>query len=285
MFPFRDHNPSNRTPYVTWALIIANIGIFLSYYPALSSSPAQLFGFYDVWALIPTEILSGGAQETLISHMFLHGGWLHLIFNMLFLWVFGDNLEDLLGHIGFLLFYLASGLGAAAAQIIAGPDSSIPMVGASGAIAGVMGGYLVLFPKARVDVLVILVIILKVFTVPAWLMLGFWFVLQLVNGLVVDGANGGVAYWAHAGGFIVGALLILPAFLKRGGPGFWRTTHGRPPHAEVVYVRQNRGRYALPKVRRVETGRSSDQPVADLSRIPKAGTRRVPRSPWGGGRD
>ncbi len=284
MFPIRDHNPSERTPIVTWALILANVVIFLSYYPALSASEAQLMGFYGEWALIPRDVLAGADGHTLVTSMFLHGGWMHLIGNMLFLWIFGDNLEDLLGHLGFLLFYIASGLAAAAGQIMADPSSGIPMVGASGAIAGVMGGYLLLFPKAHIDVLIIIIIIFKVFTVPAWLMLGLWFGLQLVNGLAMDVAGGGVAYWAHAGGFVAGVILILPAWLKRGGTAYWAHTHGKPPHDEVEYVVDRATRTRIPKVRRVRSVRDSDRPLADLGRVPRTGGRRGTGSPWNGGR-
>ncbi len=285
MFPIRDHNPSERTPFVTWALIIANVIIFLSYYPALSGSDAQLMGFYSDWAMVPREVLGGKDGHTVVTSMFLHGGWMHLIGNMLFLWIFGDNMEDLLGHVGFLLFYLASGVAAAAGQILADPASGIPMVGASGAIAGVMGGYLLMFPRARIDVLVILIIIFKIFTVPAWLMLGLWFALQLASGVATDAATGGVAYWAHAGGFVAGVVLVLPLWLRRGGRGYWSETHGKPPHDEVEYVIGTRGRSRIPKVHRVRSVRRPDQSLGDLSRIPRSGTRRGPSSPWSGGRD
>lgn len=156
---------------------------------------------------------------------------MHLLGNMLFLWVFGDNLEEQLGHMGYLIFYLACGVGAGVAQIAADPFSQIPLVGASGAIAGVMGAYLLLFPKARVDVLFFLIIL----PVRAWIVLGLWFGMQLFNGLGQAPGTGGVAYWAHAGGFIVGAVLILPTFIKLGGPGFWARSHGHPQHAETRY--------------------------------------------------
>jgi membrane associated rhomboid family serine protease len=283
MFPIRDHNPSDRTPFVTWALIAINIVVFLSYYPSLSSSQSQLLGFYGDWALVPAEVLRGIDSHTVVTSMFLHGGWMHLIGNMLFLWIFGDNLEDLMGHLGFLLFYLASGVAAAAGQIVAGPTSTIPMVGASGAIAGVMGGYLLMFPRARIDVLVIIVVLIKIFTIPAWLMLGIWFALQLVNGLAMDVAGGGVAYWAHAGGFVAGVVLTLPLFLRRGGVGYWAAHHGRPPHEEVKYRRDPTRRTSIP--RRVRIGQSgSDRSLTDLGRIPRTGQRRTPRGPWSGGR-
>lgn len=285
MFPLRDHNPSNRTPVVTWALIVTNVLIFLSYYPSLSGSERLLLGFYADWALVPAEVLSGQDGHTVLTSMFLHGGWMHLIGNMLFLYIFGDNLEDLLGHVTFLAFYIASGVAAAAGQIIAGPGSTIPMVGASGAIAGVMGAYLLFFPRARIDVLVLIVILVRIFTIPAWLMLGLWFALQLVNGLSMDIAGGGVAYWAHAGGFAAGVLLVLPLWLRRGGPAYWATWHGKPPHDEVEYIMERRRRSPIPRVRQVRTDRSATRPLADLARIPRSGNRRGTRTPWSGGRD
>lgn len=285
MFPIRDHNPSNRTPFVTWALIAINVLIFISYYPSLGGSERQLMGFFSDWALVPAEVLSGGDGHTLLTSMFLHGGWMHLIGNMLFLYIFGDNLEDLLGHVRFLLFYLASGLAAAFGQILADPSSTIPMVGASGAIAGVMGGYLLFFPRARIDVLVIVFVLVKVFPIPAWLMLGLWFGLQLVNGLAMDVAGGGVAYWAHAGGFVAGVLLVLPAWLRRGGPAYWTTWHGKPPHAEVEYVMDRSRRSPIPKVRRVRSVQGATRPLSDLARVPRSGQSRTPRTPWSSGRD
>ena len=234
MFPIRDHNPSGRTPYVVYLLMALNIGIFLLYWPIMSE-PYRIAAFFRDWALIPAEVSSGGQPFGLLTSMFLHGGVLHLAGNMLFLWIFGDNMEDEMGHGGFLLFYLLSGLAAGLAQVIADPASQIPTVGASGAIAGVMGGYLLLFPKARVDVLLIIVIFFKVFPVPAWLMLGVWFALQVANGALVGAATSGVAHWAHAGGFVVGVLLTIPLWRRRGGPAFWQQTNGKPPHPDTRY--------------------------------------------------
>jgi membrane associated rhomboid family serine protease len=144
---------------------------------------------------------------TPLSSMFLHGGWFHLIGNMWFLWVFGNNVEDSMGHARYLFFYVVCGLAAAAAQTLVNPASAIPMVGASGAISGVMGAYVVLYPKVRVHMLVILGIFITRIVVPAYLMLGYWFLLQLVGG-GLSGEEGGVAFWAHAGGFVAGAVLI-----------------------------------------------------------------------------
>jgi membrane associated rhomboid family serine protease len=242
MFPIRDHNPSEKTPFVVYALILANVAIFALTWPLFSNPPA-LQAFYVTWGLVPRI----AAPETFVTSMFLHGGPLHLIGNMLFLWIFGDNMEEEMGHGGFLGFYLAGGIAAAALQVMADPGSSVPMVGASGAIAGVMGGYLLLFPKARVDILLFFVIIIRIIPVPAWLMLGIWFGLQLLGGYGADTRMGGVAYWAHAGGFVAGLVLTLPVWLRRGGPAFWSRTRGHPPHPEARY---RAARTGVPRVPR-----------------------------------
>jgi membrane associated rhomboid family serine protease len=245
MFPIRDHNPSGRTPFVTYALILANVGIFLAYFPALSEP--QLTRFFYQWGLVPRFITEGVQLHGLVTHMFLHGGWMHLFGNMLFLFIFGDNLEDEMGHIGFGLFYLLAGLAAAVLQYVVAPMSEVPMVGASGAIAGVMGGYLLLFPKARVDVLFIIVIFFRIFPVPAWIVLGVWFILQVFNGAVTPTDGGGVAYWAHAGGFIAGVVMALRTWLRLGAARFWDRTAGHPPHPEAVYPLS---RSSIPRVPR-----------------------------------
>ena len=232
MFPIRDHNPSGRKPLVTYALIIANILVFLSYWLTTTDQNHLGWLFYT-WGLVPGRTLSGGAPLTWITHMFLHGGWMHLAGNMLFLWIFGDNLEDEMGHAGFAVFYLVAGLAAAALQIASDPASSDPMVGASGAIAGVLGGYLLLYPRARVDVLVIFVIFFRIFTIPAWLVLGVWFGFQLISGSI--GMGDGVAYMAHVGGFVAGVVLTMPVLLLRGGRAFWARTQGHPPHPAGEY--------------------------------------------------
>lgn len=278
MFPLRDHNPSLRTPVVTWALIAINVIVFLSYFPSIGGQEPLIMAFYDRWAFVPAEATRGQEMHTILTSMFLHGGWMHIIGNMLFLYIFGDNLEDQFGHVGYLLFYLAGGVAAALAQMAANPYSNVPMVGASGAIAGVMGGYLLLFPRARVDVALIIFVIVKIVTVPAWLMLGLWFGFQLVNGAVSTGDGGGVAYWAHAGGFIAGVVLTLPAWLRRGGAGFWSQTHGRPPYDETIYPATHRT--VIPTVVR----RPRRSVPSDPTRVPRAGRRRPSRgSPWGGG--
>lgn len=238
MFPIRDHNPSQHIPHVTYGLIILNVVIFLLTAPWAG-------GMEELWArlaLYPLAISHGEWLWGLVTHMFLHAGIMHIAGNMLFLWVFGDNLEDQMGPWGFLAFYLACGLLAALAEIAADPGSTIPMVGASGAIAGVMGGYLLMFPRARVDVIAIIIIIIKRFTIPAWVLLLAWFAIQLFSTAAM--ADDGVAYIAHIGGFIAGIVLALPLFLRRGGRDFWISNQGRPPHA-ASYVPSR-----IPQVRR-----------------------------------
>ena len=234
MFPIRDHNPSGNIPYVTYALIAANIAIFLAYWFGLPNEYA-LNEFYYSWGLVPQLVTSGENLPSLITHMFLHGGWMHLAGNMLFLWIFGDNLEDLMGHAKFLVFYVLAGLAAAALQIAVDPASLAPMVGASGAIAGVLGGYLLLFPRARVDVVIILIIIFRVFPIPAWIVLGLWFGVQVVSGTTTSSEDGGVAYFAHIGGFIAGMVLCLPLWRRLGGTAFWHQTAGHPAHPAAEY--------------------------------------------------
>ncbi|MEL6620325.1 MAG: rhomboid family intramembrane serine protease [Pseudomonadota bacterium] len=244
MFPIRDHNPSGRTPYVTWALIVLNTLIFLSYV-SLFSEPRAINAFFFDFAAIPARISSGDGFSTLLTSMFLHGGWMHILGNMLFLFIFGDNVEDEMGHIPFLAFYLATGLLAGLVHVISAPYSAVPTVGASGAIAGVMGAYLLLFPKAQVDILIIIVIIFRIIPIPAWIMLMVWFGLQFIGGVGADPDQGGVAYWAHAGGFVAGIVLALPLWLRRGGTAFWKRNDGHPPHPEAQYSASR-----IPKVRR-----------------------------------
>lgn len=230
MFPIRDHNPSSSTPWVTLGLIAVNVAIFLATLPALSSETTAL-PFLRQWALIPAI----SAPLTFLTSQFLHGGILHLAGNMWFLWLYGDNVEDELGPVRFLGFYLACGVAAALGQTLSEPGSMVPMVGASGAIAGVMGGYLLLFPKARVDILVIFILFFRVFPIPAWIVLGLWLAIQIVSGVATPGGVGGVAYWAHAGGFIAGLVLTYPLWRKLGGRHFWARTQGHPPNPEALY--------------------------------------------------
>lgn len=246
MFPLRDHNPSGRTPLVTYLLVGANVVIFLVYWLGLGSDRA-IAEFFLYWGLVPARISYGEGYVTFVTSMFLHGGWLHLLGNMLFLWIFGDNLEDRMGHGRFAAFYLASGLAAAGLQYVADPQTMVPMVGASGAIAGVMGGYLLLYPRARVDVLFIFIIFFRIFPIPAWIVLGLWFGMQVFGGLSTPTDAGGVAYLAHVGGFVAGLALAVPLWLRAGGPAFWQVTAGKPPHPEAVYPMQ---RTSVPRVNR-----------------------------------
>ena len=228
MFPLYDENPSNSVPYATYAIIAINVFVWFAVQgygadPALAESLCR-------YALIPGDLLSNvapgtaipvsatlacqldGSSEvkTLLSSMFMHGGWFHIIGNMWFLYVFGDNVEDAMGSLRFVVFYVLCGLAAAGAQIATDPGSTVPMVGASGAIGGVMGAYAFLYPKTRVHTLIFLGFFVTTFAVPAVYMLGYWFVIQIVQGIPAIGrTGGGTAFWAHIGGFAAGLALIF----------------------------------------------------------------------------
>ena len=244
MFPIRDDNPQILRPYTTYAIVACNA---LAWFylqgagmePALSTSVCRL-------GLIPGELLQtvpAGTQfavgpdaacvtgdtsawGTPITSMFMHGGWFHLIGNMWFLWIFGNNVEDAMGHLRFVVFYLLCGLAAAGLQIAANPESAVPMVGASGAIGGVMGAYVLLYPRVHVHLLVFFGFYITTIAVPAALMLGYWFLVQFLSGLGTDARGGGVAFWAHVGGFAAGAILIAlfrdPRLLARHPYYGWR---------------------------------------------------------------
>jgi membrane associated rhomboid family serine protease len=202
VFPVSDVIPSKTTPVVTVGLIVLNALVFL-YELQLSRPELQLFA--EVFGVVPAAF----TWPTVVTSMFLHDGWLHLIGNMLYLWIFGDNVEDRLGHLGYLIFYLACGTAAALGQVAVNADSVIPMIGASGAIAGVMGAYFVLYPHSRVLTVVFLVFFLDMIEIPAIFFLGIWFVKELFSGVGSLGtrANGGVAVWAHVVGFAFGAFV------------------------------------------------------------------------------
>ena len=206
MIPLSDVIPSRTTPVVTVGLIILNALVFL--YEQSLPDP-QLQQFVASYALIPAWF----SVPALFTSQFLHGGWMHILSNMLYLWIFGDNVEDRLGHVRFLLFYLGAGAAAAVLQTLFDPFSSVPMVGASGAIAGVMGAYFVLYPHSRVLTAVFLVIFFDIIEIPAVFFLGLWFLLQLLSGVgslaVSNAAGGGIAFWAHIGGFVAGVLIGL----------------------------------------------------------------------------
>jgi rhomboid family protein len=208
MIPLRDVIPSRTTPWVTYTLIGLNVAVFLD---AWSLPDRALERFFFTYGLVPADF----SWVSAVTSMFVHSGWLHIGGNMLSLWIFGDNVEDRLGHGRFILFYLVVGLAAALVQTWAAPASRLPLVGASGAIAGVMGAYFVLFPYSRVLVLVFLFIFIDVVEIPAIFVLGFWFLTQLTYGVGQLGRAdvGGVAFWAHAGGFLTGIVAVW--LLKR----------------------------------------------------------------------
>jgi membrane associated rhomboid family serine protease len=249
VFPIRDENPHFLTPYATYAIVALNVLAWvlvqgLGGEPSLAASVCTL-------GVVPGELLQTvppGASvqigegvfctvegapnwHTVVTHMFLHGSWMHIIGNMWFLWIFGNNVEDSMGHVRFLIFYVLCGLAAAAAQIFSNPASGIPMVGASGAIGGVMGAYVLLYPHVRVHMLLWLGFYVTTFDLSALWMLGYWFVVQMVGGIGSIGAQGGgVAFWAHVGGFVAGALLVLvfrdPELLARHPHHGWRKRPG-----------------------------------------------------------
>lgn len=220
MIPLRDRNPSLTFPFVTLALIGLNLLVFLV---ELSLPPAELRDFFGRLALVPARYSAGPASgfaawlQPLLTSMFLHAGWLHLISNMWVLWLFGDNVEDRMGRLRFLLFYLLSGIAAGVLHVLFSLSSADPTVGASGAVAGVMGAYVLLYPSARIVTLVPVLIIPLFVNLPAWIFIGFWFVTQLFSGfssISGVGAQEGIAWWAHVGGFVFGAL-ALPLFRRR----------------------------------------------------------------------
>ena len=231
MIPLRDANPTRRTPVITFALIAACFIVFaVELGVEASGGEEALSRFFQTWGAVPSRIsaaLDGTgdaatAATGVFASIFLHGGWEHLLGNMLFLWIFGNNIEDRLGRLPYLLFYLAGGITAALAQVAIDPASDIPLVGASGAIAATLGAYLVLYPRARILTLVFLVFFYQLIEVPAVIILAFWFVLQLIDGVASLGAQtagGGVAFFAHIGGFVAGALVgVAVRAMGRGNP-------------------------------------------------------------------
>ena len=212
MLPISDDNHGRRsTPYVTWALIVLNVAV---YFYQWTLSPRDHAAFLDDWAVVPAEISSGSDLYTLITSAFMHGSWFHLGSNMLFLWIFGDNVEDVMGHVKYTLFYLATAIAAGLGQVLVGTDSMIPMVGASGAISGLLAAYIVLFPNGRIRTLITLGVFITMTLLPAWMMIGYWILLQVISGALSLGqseaAGGGVAFFAHIGGFVAGLLLVFP---------------------------------------------------------------------------
>jgi membrane associated rhomboid family serine protease len=216
MFPVSDVIPSRTVPFVTVGLIAVNALMFLY---QVSLGPAELRVFVASYAVVPAWFWG----PSLITSQFLHGGWMHIIGNMLYLWIFGDNVEDNLGHLGYLVFYLGAGAAAGLLQVMFNPFSAIPMLGASGAIAGVMGAYFVLYPQSRVLTAIFLLFFFDLVEIPAVFFLGIWFLMQLLSGVgslgASNAAGGGTAFWAHIGGFVVGAAVGL--VLRRAARRRW----------------------------------------------------------------
>lgn len=223
MIPIRDENPARRFPWITALLLAANVAVFAY---QLTLDPAGLQAFWAEWAFVPARFfaspLAPAQVATIFTAMFMHAGWVHIGGNMLYLWIFGNNIEDRLGSVRFIAFYLVCGVAATLAQAFMAPASAIPTLGASGAIAGVLGAYLLLYPGASVLTLIPIFFFVEIARVPAYLVIGFWFVLQLGSGLAAIGtgaaASGGVAWFAHLGGFAMGAVLALPVFLAARRP-------------------------------------------------------------------
>jgi membrane associated rhomboid family serine protease len=223
VIPLRDANPTRRAPLVTLSIVIACFVVFGWELGLMASGgESALDAFIGKWGVVPADLAAAWSHgdylsretATLFTSQFLHGGWLHLLGNMLYLWIFGNNVEDRFGRIGFLVFYLFGGALAGLSQVVIDPASTVPTIGASGAIAATLGAYFVLFPRARVTSLVFLGFFYQLIDVPAIIVLGFWFVLQLIDGLVQFGAiqdSGDVAFYAHIGGFVAGALIAKVA--------------------------------------------------------------------------
>jgi len=231
LLPLRDDNPTQIWPVMTVSLITINVLVFL-YQLTLGPQEGQLF-IYQFGAIpaavlgndsLPSDMIAIPATMSVLTSMFLHGGFMHLIGNMLYLWIFGNNVEDAMGHIRFLLFYLLTGVAASMTHFMMDVDSTIPTIGASGAISGILGAYILLYPRAQVYVLVFIIIFVRMMYVPAGMVLGFYFVLQIFQGVSTLGQEGGgVAWFAHIGGFIAG-LILVGVFKKRNFHFF------NPPH-------------------------------------------------------
>jgi membrane associated rhomboid family serine protease len=224
VIPLRDSARPHSAPVVVVGLVAACVLVFL-HTLRLEAAGTQM-AFLTTYGAVPAHVLDGAPPASwlpLVTSMFLHGGWAHLGSNMLYLWIFGDNVEDAMGHVGFLVFYLATGVAAALVHVALAPASTVPLVGASGAIAGVLGAYLVLFPGSRILSLVFIVFFVRLVELPAVLVLGLWFVLQIVEGLAAWSGPGvaTVAWWAHVGGFVAGLVLVRLFARRRALPPSW----------------------------------------------------------------
>jgi membrane associated rhomboid family serine protease len=238
MIPLRDDNPTQITPGLTWGLIAINVMIFL-YQISLGPRQGRIF-VYEFGAIpavifgtqsLPDYLAAIPAPLSLFTNMFLHGGWLHLIGNMWYLWIFGDNIEAAMGRVRYLAFYLLCGVLASLSHVFSDPSSVVPSLGASGAISGVLGAYGLLYPRARVLVLIPLGFFMRLMYIPAGFVLGFWFVLQLLSGSMSSGqGGGGIAFWAHIGGFVAGMLLV--GLFKQKEVRFFNPPHHRSDHVD-----------------------------------------------------
>jgi len=291
MIPIDDANPTHRAPVVTLLLIAACVGAFVWWIGleaweqqwsihSLGLIPAVVFGRMTLDPYIPD--LPPGAP--FLTHLFLHGGWIHLAGNMLYLWIFGNNVEDRLGHGRFLLFYLMAGVAGSAVFVALNPDSTVPMVGASGAISGVLGAYLLLYPMARVR-MIVPPLFFRTFTVPVWAFLGFWILLQSVNltaDLALDAAatprtdEGGVAWAAHLAGFLIGMVLLLVLrpkgvrLLQRPNQPRMRARNDKGERGEITRARPEKGPWASPAPAPARHAASMAEAVSDTSRQVKA---------------
>ncbi len=225
MFPLYDTIPSKRRPYIMYAIIVANVIVF---FYELSLTQPQLLEFFAEYGILPARYTVSKVREILgfsilpwVTHMFIHGGWAHILGNMWYLWIFGDNVEDVLGHWKFILFYLLGGIVAALVNFIFMPTEAIPMVGASGAISAVMGAYFVLFPHSRIVTLVFFFIFFTLIEIPAVVYLFFWFLMQIYSGMVSSAFQvSNVAWWAHAGGFVYG--MLVGSVWRKKYYAYWR---------------------------------------------------------------
>ncbi|MBI4842956.1 MAG: rhomboid family intramembrane serine protease [Nitrospirae bacterium] len=216
MIPYKDDNPARTFPFITLLLIVSNMAVFFYMLTAVADVNAYKTLVYSYGA-IPSYLISMKKVQpihpslTIFTSMFMHGGVLHLGSNMLYLWIFGNNVEDTLGHFRFLLFYILCGVAAAYGHTLTSPSSAAPMIGASGAISGVLGAYMIRFPRARIHTIIFLGFFIRVIQLPAFFVIGFWIVIQIINGMISKGVadQGGVAWFAHIGGFIAGIIIIL----------------------------------------------------------------------------
>ena len=245
--PLFDNNPTNRRPLISWMIIAACILVYLW---QTGLGPRSEFQIIVLYGVVPARLFSEWDIFSIISSMFLHGGWMHLASNMLYLWIFGDNVEEAMGAFRFLLFYLICGAAAALAQALIDPTSPIPLIGASGGIAGILGAYILLYPRAVVRVFMWIIIFVRLLNVPAWVVLGFWIGGQfLAVPAALSATGGGVAYFAHIGGFIAGMALV--SLFKRRDVSLFAQAKQPQPQWQITKTNQLRGdiskRYVLEK--------------------------------------